>query len=160
MSQDSQQRRPHSPFYTQLEVTAAGHPTAQQLAQDRHQEQTDLLRDILSSQDRTNELLEELLAVTAGAQKQRASELNQWKQANAPLARTCREAAEGLSRVQVEFLRKMTDEINDSADGLMDGEFLLSEFVDRFGPRLAHLNGIIQVLAQLGTMSSPTDTTP
>ena len=28
---------------------------------------------------------------------------------------------------------------------------MLSEFVDRFGPRMAHLNGILQVLAQLGS---------
>jgi hypothetical protein len=26
---------------------------------------------------------------------------------------------------------------------------MLNEFVDRFGPRLAHLNGVLQVLAQL-----------
>lgn len=36
-------------------------------------------------------------------------------------------------------------------EDLLDGEFVLSEFVDRFGPRLAHLNGVLQVLAQLGT---------
>jgi len=27
----------------------------------------------------------------------------------------------------------------------------MNEFVDRFGPRLAHLNGVIQVLAQLSS---------
>jgi hypothetical protein len=27
---------------------------------------------------------------------------------------------------------------------------MLNEFVDRFGPRLAHLNGVLQVLSQLG----------
>jgi len=31
----------------------------------------------------------------------------------------------------------------------LDGEFMLNEFVDRFGPRLAHLNGVLQVLSQL-----------
>jgi hypothetical protein len=38
----------------------------------------------------------------------------------------------------------------------MDGEFVLSEFVDRFGPRLAHLNGMLQVLAQLSSIPNPT----
>jgi hypothetical protein len=33
---------------------------------------------------------------------------------------------------------------------LIDGEFMFNEFVDRHGPRLAHLNGVLQVLAQLG----------
>jgi hypothetical protein len=27
----------------------------------------------------------------------------------------------------------------------------LTEFVDRYGPRLAHLNGVLQMLAQLST---------
>ena len=37
----------------------------------------------------------------------------------------------------------------------LDGDFLLNEFVDRFGPRLAHLNGVIQVLAQLSSTPNP-----
>jgi hypothetical protein len=36
---------------------------------------------------------------------------------------------------------------------MMDSDFVLSEFVDRFGPRLAHLNGVLQVLAQLSSTS-------
>jgi hypothetical protein len=56
-----------------------------------------------------------------------------------------------LSRVQVEYLQKITEEITDTADDMECGEFMLNEFVDRFGPRLAHLNGVIQVLAQLSS---------
>jgi hypothetical protein len=40
----------------------------------------------------------------------------------------------------------------------MDGEFMLNEFVDRFGPRLAHLNGVLQVLTQLGSTPNPANT--
>ena len=83
--------------------------------------------------------------------KQRLQELHQWKNANPRLAESCREAAEALSRVQVEYLERMTEEINDTAEDMAGGEFMLNEFVDRFGPRLAHLNGVIQVLAQLGS---------
>ena len=35
---------------------------------------------------------------------------------------------------------------------------IADEFIDRYGPRLAHLNGLLQVLCQLG--STPTPTTP
>jgi hypothetical protein len=117
-------------------------------------EQTELLREVLAAQDRTNEILEELVSVMATQQKQRAQELHQWRNANPRLAESCRNAAEALSRVQVEYLDRMTEEINDTAEDLVDGEFVLNEFVDRFGPRLAHLNGVIQVLAQLS--STPT----
>jgi mannose/cellobiose epimerase-like protein (N-acyl-D-glucosamine 2-epimerase family) len=118
-------------------------------------EHSELLRDVLSAQDRTNELLEELLGVMATQQKQRAQELHQWRNANPHLAEACRSAAEALSRVQVEYLERMTEEINDTAEDLVEGEFMLNEFVDRFGPRLAHLNGVIQVLAQLSSTPAP-----
>jgi hypothetical protein len=114
-------------------------------------EQTELLREVLAAQDRTNEILEELVSVMATQQKQRAQELHQWRNANPRLAESCRNAAEALSRVQVEYLDRMTEEINDTAEDLVDGEFVLNEFVHRFGPRLAHLNGVIQVLAQLSS---------
>jgi len=90
------------------------------------------------------------------AQRQRANELGNWKEANPHLARRCRNAAEVLSNVQTEFLHNLTDEINENSEGFLEGEFLMNEFVDRFGPRLAHLNGVLQVLSQLS--STPNNT--
>lgn len=148
----SNEPRPTTPMFTQVDVTPAGH-TPQPMA--HYEGHTELLQNILAAQDRNNELMEELVGTMSAAHKQRLNELNQWKQANPDLARSCRKAAEALSRVQIEYLDTITDEINDSADGMMEGEFMLNEFIDRFGPRLAHLNGVIQVLAQLSSMPSP-----
>ena len=111
----------------------------------------DLLRQLVAGQQQQIRLMEELVQQQADAQKQRANELQQWKNANPDLARSCRKAAETLSRVQTQFLDSLTEEIADSEDHLMEGEYMLNEFVDRFGPRLAHLNGVLQVLAQLGS---------
>lgn len=110
-----------------------------------------LLRQMVAMQDKQNQLLEQLVQNTVAMQKQRASELQQWKDANPRLSKACRKAAESLSRVQTQFLESLTDEISDNEDALLDGDFMLGEFVDRFGPRLAHLNGVLQVLAQLGS---------
>jgi len=60
--------------------------------------------------------------------------------------------------VQIEYLNRMTDDINDQSEDMVEGEFVLNEFVDRYGPRLAHLNGVIQVLAQLSSVPNPTNT--
>lgn len=114
-----------------------------------------LLKELLAEQRRQTSLLGELKEEVNAAQRQRANELGQWKQQNPTLARSCRLAAESLSRVQAQFLANLTDEVNDTEEGLLDGEFLLNEFVDRFGPRLAHLNGVLQVLSQLSSVSSP-----
>ena len=147
----SHSQQPAPPMFSQVDVTAGSAPQA---AATSDLEQADLLREVLAAQDRTNEILEELVGVMASNQKQRSQELHQWRNANPRLAESCREAAESLSRVQLEYLERITEEINDTAEDMVDGEFMLNEFVDRFGPRLAHLNGVIQVLAQLS--STPT----
>ncbi|MEM6330337.1 MAG: hypothetical protein AAF790_08815 [Planctomycetota bacterium] len=140
---------PHlAPLFSQVDVSTGSPP--QRVLQPA-EEQSELLREVLSAQDRTNELLEELVGVLAAQHKQRSQELKQWKSANPDLADECRNAAEVLSRVQVEYLERITDEISDSGEDLVHGEFVLNEFVDRYGPRLAHLNGVIQVLAQLSS---------
>jgi len=157
MSQENP--RPRPPLVSQIDVAQG--PYLGQHPQSAHREgdseQSHLLREILAAQDRQNELLEELVNQLAGSQKQRASELGQWKQANPHLARNCRMAAEALGKVQTEFLGSLTREINENYETLMDGEFMLNEFVDRFGPRMAHLNGLLQVLSQLSSATSPSN---
>lgn len=107
------------------------------------------LQHLVTGQERQNQLLEELIRQVNAGQRQRTQELNQWKSANPQLASACRTAAEALGRVQSQFLFQITEEVRDNEEHLADGEFMLQEFVDRFGPRLAHLNGVLQVLAQL-----------
>lgn len=146
MSHESQSR---PPLYTQLEVSAAA--SNRPVVRDRDdKQQTELLTNILSSLDRQNELMEELVGHLCQQQRQRSQELNQWRAANPALVRNCRRAAETLSQVQTSFLRSLTTEVNDNGEALGDGDFMLNEFVDRYGPRMAHLNSVLNVLAQLG----------
>jgi len=152
MSHESTRSRP--PLFSQIDVSPAAYPPAAAARQDV--EQSRLLREILAAQDRQNELLEELVNQLGAAQRQRAVELNQWKQANPHLAHSCRAAAEALGKVQAEFLESLTAEVNANYEHLLDGEFVLNEFVDRFGPRMAHLNGLLQVLSQLSAVPNPT----
>ena len=77
-------RRPAPPLFSQVDVTTATHTHAHP-AMTRREEQTELLREVLAAQDRTNELLEELGTVLAATQKQRANELNQWRNAHPAL---------------------------------------------------------------------------
>lgn len=140
---------PLTSIFSQVDVTSGSPPRPVPTTQA--EEQIELLREVLSAQDRTNELLEELVSTMAATHRQRSHELQQWKQANPTLAEECRGAAEMLSRVQVEYLNRLTEEVHDSQEDLVDGEFMFHEFIDRYGPRLAHLNGVIQTLAQLGS---------
>ena len=108
-----------------------------------------LMQQMVSLQEQQNQLLEDLNIHLATTQRQRASELGMWKEAHPDLARNCRLAAETLSRVQTQFLRNLTEDVEHNEEALIDGEFMLNEFVDRYGPRLAPLNGVLQVLSQL-----------
>jgi len=154
MTQDPSRGRP--PLFSQIDVTQPTyHSPAASGARSSDSEVGCLLRQLLAGQDRQNELLEELVGQISCNQRQRAHELGQWKQANPRLARNCRAAAEALGKVQAEFLDSLTREIGDSYDNLMEGEFMLNEFVDRFGPRMAHLNGLLQVLSQLSSTPNP-----
>ena len=149
---------PHefSPVF-RIDVSADPTPTPASGGQSAEAAVVALLRQLVVAQNKSNQLLEELVQQQNVTQRQRATELGQWKDANPDLARCCRSAAETLSRVQTEFLKSLTDEVVDNEDALMDGDFMFNEFVDRFGPRLAHLNGVLQVLSQLSTMPTPSN---
>lgn len=145
----SKELPPTASLYTQVEVTS-GMPSVQRVDPwAANEEQNRLLRQMVGLMEKQNQVLDEILAQSTAVQKQRVHELNQWKAANPELARGCRQAADALGRVQANFLDSLTREVVDNAEALADGEFMLTEFVDRFGPRLAHLNGVLQVLSQL-----------
>ena len=119
--------------------------------QDTQSEMVALMHQLVMGQDRQNELLEEIVDQMGAQQRQRSSELGQWKEANPLLARRCRAAAEALSKIQTEFLHGLTVEVNDNHEDMADSDYMLNEFVDRYGPRLAHMNGVLQLLSQLGS---------
>ncbi|MGL6225240.1 MAG: hypothetical protein ACRC10_01285 [Thermoguttaceae bacterium] len=137
-------------FYTQIDVS--NEPGKEIIA--HHEpllgEMCVLMRSMVAAQDRQNELLEELVGQISMVHRQRMFELAAWKQANPELAAYCKMAAEKLGKIQTDVLSTITEEVEDSYESFMDSEFMLGEFVDRFGPRFAHLNGLLQVLAQLG----------
>jgi hypothetical protein len=138
---------------------SADSSAAEQEGSDHDRVVVALLRQLAAGQERQNKLLEDLSQHLSAAQRQRATELGQWKEAHPELAQNCRLAAETLSRVQTEFLRNLTEEIVENEDTLADGDFMLNEFVDRFGPRLAHLNGVLQVLSQLSVVPASSNST-
>jgi hypothetical protein len=140
-----------SHFFTQIDVVPSNsNNRSLQESSGTLSELCLLMREMLVAQDKQNELLEELIEQNVAAQRQRVNELAMWKKANPELAKFCKTAADRLGKIQTEYLNVITDEIYDNFDNMRDSEFMLNDFVDRFGPRFVHLNGILQVLAQLG----------
>ncbi len=144
-----------SPIFRIDVSQSASEPQIENSREKHEQTVALLLEQLVVGQDRQNELLEEIVEQMGSNQRQRSNELNNWKQANPILAKRCKAASEALSQVQTEFLHNLTFEVNDNFENMMDGEFVLNEFVDRFGPRLAHLNGVLQLLSQLSGSPAP-----
>jgi hypothetical protein len=109
-----------------------------------------LLSELIVAQGRQTTLLEELVAAIAHTQRRRVVELGLWKMSNPELAEYCKRAAKKLERIQADLLSTITEEIESNADVLLDSEFGLSEFVDRFGAKFLQLNSLLQILTQLG----------
>lgn len=146
-----------SPIF-RIDVTQSASEPQIETAQDQHQTTvTMLLEQLVVGQDRQNELLEEMVEQMGASQRQRSADLHNWKEANPVLARRCRAAAEALSQVQTEFLHSITGEVQDSYENMLDSDFVMNEFVDRYGPRLAHLNGVLQLLSQLSGKPAPAE---
>ena len=139
------------PIFTQVDISAGTMASPGQLATTGDLAETNrLLRDIAALQHKSCELLVELLNQVSQQQRQRLAELKAWKEANPQLAQSCRRAAESLAKVHTEFLAGMARDAAENADDFADSEYALGEFIDRYGPRLAHFNGVLQLFAQLG----------
>ena len=91
----------------------------------------------------------QVLQMTQQANAARQNELNQWRNSHPELVQSCRSALETLSSVQTDFLQKLADEVEAGRDDLLESEYMFADFLDRFGPRMAHLNGMLQLLNHL-----------
>ncbi|MFM8377694.1 MAG: hypothetical protein ACKOB1_00055 [Planctomycetia bacterium] len=139
------------PVFTQFEISASSVASGSNPALNADPNETNrLLRDMIALQMKSCELLAELVNQVSLQQRQRVAELKAWKEANPELAKSCRQAAESLSKVHTEFLASIARDAAENAEDFADSEYALGEFIDRYGPRLAHFNGVLQLFAQLG----------
>ena len=139
-----------SPFFTQMDISAGAPASGSPAASGDAVEANALLRELVEQSKHQSQVLMEILGQVSLQHRQRAAELKAWKEANPQLARSCRRAAESLAQVHTEFLAGIAQEAAENAEDFSDSEYALGEFIDRYGPRLAHFNGVLQLFAQLG----------
>ena len=143
-------------LYTQIDVFPTFSPPQPvpepSVASSGHSPQLHgLFSELVSTQDRQTALLEELVVAITSTQRRRAVELGLWKMSHPELAEYCGRAAKKLERIQTDLLSSITEEIETNADMLLDSEFGLNEFIDRYGARFLQLHSLLQILTQLGS---------
>lgn len=110
-----------------------------------------LLREIYYLQRQQLEISRELLLLTKEHRQRQQAELEAWQRENQGVVERSRDALSALVRIHSATLGDMADYVNDNACIMQESEFALSEFVDKFGPRLHHLSAVLSVLKQVST---------
>jgi hypothetical protein len=108
-----------------------------------------LLYDLVQLQRQQLEISREILQHARENRQRQHAELEAWQRENQHVVERCREVLGTLSRVHSVMLSDMATYIQDNEETLLESDFSLSEFVDRFGPRLHHLSAMLGVLKQV-----------
>jgi len=103
------------------------------------------------------EISHELLQVNREQRARQGAELERWQASHEHVIDSCRETMGRLEQVHASLMGELANYVEDNHENLMEGDFSLSDFVDRFGPRLAHLNTMLAVLRPLAAAKNKTE---
>lgn len=153
---------PSSPPWTyRMEVSPTGQPSVPAVVNSNdpvgllnlmvnlQSQSLEMQRQSLEMQRQQLELIRETTQVSREQRARQSAELERWQQSHSRVLEHCKKALTRLEQVHSSLLGEMADHIEENYENLLDGDFALSDFVDRFGPRLAHLNTMLAVLRPL-----------
>lgn len=109
----------------------------------------ELQRQMLEMQRQQFELAREVTQISREQRSRQMAELERWQSGHEDVLEGCRESLTHLEQVHAALMGELAAYVKDNYENLLDGEFTLTDFVDRFGPRLAHLNTMLAVLRPL-----------
>ena len=118
----------------------------------------DLLKQLITLQQEQVGLLKTQVANQDNSSRWR-SFLARWEQEFPSIGSACKQALPILERTYLGLIRDLTERVNSSDADEMDDEFVLSEFLDRFGIRLGQMGNILSQLAPLAE-AAPTEPGP
>ena len=113
-----------------------------------------VMERLLLAQQHQTAMLEKFIdsqTQQALTQKTQTTALEQWKAAHPELAKRCIAAFRVLDEIQTELVENLTMEVEEHGDSFLESEFMLMDLIDRFGPRMAHLNNLRMMMHQLSS---------
>jgi hypothetical protein len=120
-------------------------------------QQLELTRQMHEMQRQELELLRESTQFAREQRTRQGSEIERWQQGHEGVIDACKDSLGRLEQVHSALMRELTAYVEDNYENLLEGDFSLSDFVDRFGPRLAHLNTILAVLRPLAAAAKKSE---
>jgi hypothetical protein len=120
----------------------------------------ELMRQMADMQRQQLEFARENTHVARDQRSRQTAELEKWQQAHEPMIDTAKDALSRLENVHAALLKELTEYAEENHDNLLDGDFSLSDFVDRYGPKLAHVNTMLAVLRPLAAATKKAEAPP
>ena len=158
----SSRENPSSPYWTyRMEVSPTGQGPAPapanindpvallHLLANLQAQSLEALRQILDLQRQQLDLTREAAQFNREQRARQIAELERWQNGHDSVLDDCKESLSKLEQVHAALIGELASYVDENHENLLDGEFALTDFVDRFGPRLAHLNTILAVLRPL-----------
>jgi len=158
----SSRENPASPLWTyRMEVSPTGQGPSQAVPNSNdpitllhvmvnlQNQSLDIQRQILENQRQQLELAREAAQVSRDQRARQVAELERWQNGHEQVLEHCKETLGNLEQVHAALMSEMANYVSENHENLVDGEYALTDFVDRFGPRLAHLNTMLAVLRPL-----------
>ncbi len=109
----------------------------------------ELQRQSLELQRQQLELAREAAQINREQRSRQIAELERWQNSHDSVLDQSRESLANLEQVHAALIGELSNYVSENQENLIDGDFALTDFVDRFGPRLAHLNTMLAVLRPL-----------
>ena len=119
----------------------------------------DMQRQILENQRQQLELARESAQVARDQRSRQIADLERWQNSHDNVIDDCKLALGQLEEVHSALMGELARHVEEHHENLLEGDFSLSDFVDKFGPRLAHLNTMLAVLRPLAAANRKNDTT-
>ncbi len=119
----------------------------------------DAQRQILDNQRQQLELAREATQIARDQRSRQIAELERWQHSHEDVIDDCKTALGQLETVHASLMGDMAAYVEENHENLEAGDFALSDFVDRFGPRLAHLNTMLAILRPLAAFQKKPDPT-
>lgn len=121
---------------------------------DSPSETIDLLRQLLEVQREQLAMQKQAAAAHDHGSRWRAY-LARWQQDFPELPEACKGAVPILERSYGALIAELAEHLRQNDHGALENEFILGEFLDRYGMRLSQLGTILSLVAFLAEASSP-----
>ena len=115
----------------------------------------DLLRQLLDVQREQVGLLKAQLSASDNLARWRAF-LSRWSNEFPDVGGGCKQILPALERTYMTVLQEVTERVKEIGDDLED-EFVLGEFLDRYGIRVTQLGNIISSISPIADAVPPAD---